>query len=268
MEEAGQRLKRARERLSLKYRDVEVYSQKIADRYRNSEYGISISRLSDFENRGALPNIYKLYSLCAIYRLEMSEVMRWFGVDPSLMPSDAAGIMSERTHLVGFGREGMSRVMSGEIQVPLSLDPGLDLQRTTFLSRFIQSWGVLPLMLVSAYEPKSYQYALIGAEDWFMFPVLQPGSLVLIDDTQKKVAEEGWTTEYDRPIYLLEHREGWLCAWCDVREDRLIALPHPSGLESPLVFSNAGEVEVVGQVVGVANRFRPLTRPRTRSAVG
>lgn len=266
MEEASQRLKRARERLSLKYRDVEEYSQRIADRYRNSEFSVSISRLSDFENRGAVPNIFKLYSLCAIYRLDMGEVMRWFGVDPSLMPSDAAGIVSDRTHLIGFGREGMSRVMSGEIQVPLSLDPGLDLQKTTFLSRFIQSWGVLPLMLVSAYEPKSYQYALVGADDWFMFPILQPGSLVLIDDTQKKIAEDGWSGEHDRPIYLLEHRSGWLCAWCSIRENRLIALPHPSGPDSPLVFSEADGVEVIGQVMGVANRFRTMTRPRTRSS--
>lgn len=265
MEEASQRLKRARERLSLKYREVEEFSQRIADRYRNDEFVISISRLSDFENRGAVPSIFKLYSLCVIYRLEMGEVLRWYGVDPSRMPSDAAEMVVERTHLVGFGREGMSRVASAEIQVPLSLDPGLDLQQTTFLSRFIQNWGVLPLMLVSGYEPKIYQYALIGEQDWYMFPILQPGSLVLIDDTRKKVAEDGWEGEHDRPIYLLEHREGWLCAWCDVNEDRLIALPHPSGQDSPRIFAGAGEVEVVGQVMGVANRFRTVTRPRPRS---
>lgn len=268
MEEASQRLKRARERLSLKYRDVEEFSQRIADRYKNNEFSISISRLSDFENRGAVPNIFKLYSLCAIYRLEMSEVMRWFGVDPSQLPADAAGIASERTHLIGFGREGMSRSMSGEIQVPLSLDPGLDLQKTTFLSRFIQNWGVLPLMLVTSYEPKSYRYALIGTDDWFMYPVLHPGSLLLIDDTQKRVAEDGWTGEHDRPIYLLEHRAGWICAWCDMKGDRLIALPHPSGPEKPVVFEGEGMVEVVGQVVGVANRFPATPRPKTRSTGG
>ena len=47
MLEPGLRLKQIRERLGLRYRDVEEFSQQIADRHRNSEFLIPISRLSD-----------------------------------------------------------------------------------------------------------------------------------------------------------------------------------------------------------------------------
>lgn len=268
MEEAGQKLKRSRERLGLKYRDVEEFSQQIADKKKNNEYIVTISRLSDIENRGAVPSIYKLYSMGVIYRIELGELLTWYGVQPAAMAKDSADFAIERTHLIGFGKDTLSRLETGEIQVPLSLDPGLDLEKTTFLSRFIQSWGVLPLMLVSGYNPKEYCYAVIGTGDWFMYPVLQPGSLVLVDETKKRVMADGWVDELDRPIYLLEHRTGWLCCWCNLQETQLFAIPHPSVPYAPLVFEYPDEVEVIGQVIGVANRLGEPVRPRTRAAAG
>ena len=80
MEFAGQRLRRARERLNLKFRDVELASQKIAERHNNQEFAVLISRLSDIESHGTLPSIYRLYSLCCIYRLDMNEALRWYGI--------------------------------------------------------------------------------------------------------------------------------------------------------------------------------------------
>src|SRR5205814_10051316 len=72
MEEAGQKLKRARERLNLRYRDVEEASNQIAARHNNDEFVIALSRLSDIENKGTVPTIYRLYSLCTIYRLDIN----------------------------------------------------------------------------------------------------------------------------------------------------------------------------------------------------
>ena len=63
MEDAGQKLRRARERLNLRVRDVEQASLKIADKYHNDEFAVLINRLSEIENHGLLPNIFKLYCL-------------------------------------------------------------------------------------------------------------------------------------------------------------------------------------------------------------
>jgi transcriptional regulator with XRE-family HTH domain len=266
MEDAGQKLKRARERLGLRYRDVEEYSQQIAERRKNSEYAIAISRLSDIENRGVVPTVFKLYSLCAIYRLDFSEALSWYGVPIAELPGDAMAVGPERSHSLGFSVGDQGFGPAGSVQVPLALDPGLDLSKTTFLSRLIQSWGVLPLMLLSRIDVKSYRYGFIGMNDWFMYPLLHPGSLVLVDETRRKIAAGGWTSEYDRPIYFIEHREGWLCGWAAVRNgNELLVLPHPASPAAPVSFPWPGGADLVGQVVGVANRIDPDRRPPARS---
>src|SRR5205823_3645162 len=182
MEEAGQKLKRARERLNLRYREVEEASIQIANRHKNDEFIIALSRLSDIENKGTVPSLYRLYSLCTIYRLDMNDVLEWYGINMSALPSDAASLDIEKTHLIGFNSNG-----HGDVNIPLSLDPGLDLRRTTFLSRMIQRWGKLPLSLLNGLEVKNLRYAFIGSEDWSMYPMLQPGSLILIDDNKRKI---------------------------------------------------------------------------------
>jgi len=63
MEDAGQKLRRARERLGFRVRDVELASQKIADKYGNLEFVVLINRISEIENKGLVPSIYKLYAL-------------------------------------------------------------------------------------------------------------------------------------------------------------------------------------------------------------
>jgi transcriptional regulator with XRE-family HTH domain len=261
MEEPGQKLRKRREELGLRVRDVEEASIQIAERRKNSEYIVIISRLSEIENRGTIPSIYRLYSLCSIYRLDLMEVLEWFGVDVSMMPADAACVEVSRTHMIGFkGNNG-----HGEVQLPLALDPGIDLKRTTFLSRMIQRWGRMPAMLLNGLDLKSHRYAYIGTEDWAMYPLIQPGSLVLIDETRHKILPGGWTNEFDRPIYFLEHRQGYVCGWCNLNEHQLVLQPHPASQCNPEVFGFPDEIDVIGQVTGVAMRLDQGKRRRTRS---
>jgi transcriptional regulator with XRE-family HTH domain len=264
MEEAGQRLKRVRERLDLRYRDVEEASVKIADRHNNSEFILGLSRLADIENKGTVPTLYRLYSLCAIYRLDPYEVMGWYGIDLSMLAADAALVEVERTHTIGFTDNG-----HGTVQVPLALDPGLDLRKTSYLSLMIQRWGRLPLMLLNGIDVEEHRYAFIGAEDWFMYPLLQPGSLVLIDETKRKVVSGGWSNEFDRPIYFLETRTGFACAWCTEANDQLILLPHPASPQAtPQIYRYPEDIEVVGQITGLAMRLDQAKKRRARSATG
>lgn len=261
MEDAGRKLKQARERLNLRYRDVEQASLRIAERHKNDEFAIALSRLADIENKGTVPSIYRLYSLCAIYRLDIVEVLQWYAVDLTQLPADAASIQLETTHLIGFQPSE-----HGVIQVPLSLDPGLDMRKTTYLSRMIQRWGTLPLMLLNGLDLRNHRYAFIGTEDWTMYPLLLPGSLVLIDETKRKIQRTGWSSELERPIYFLEHRSGYLCGWCSLDENQLVVLPHPASHQVPQVFAYPAEIDVIGQVTGVAMRLDQARRRRTRSS--
>lgn len=259
MEDARQKLKKVRERLGLKFRDVEEASLAIAARRNNDEFVINLSRLSDIENKGTVPSIYRLYTLCVIYRLELTEVLGWYGINLSALPADAASVELERTHLLGFHPE------EGDIQVPLSLDPGFDPRRTSYLSRVIQRWGTVPLLLLGNFDLKNHRYGLIGTEDWSMYPMLQPGSLVLIDETRRKVANSGWSNEFQRPIYFLEHRKGYSCCWCTLNESSIMLQPHPASMCSPEIFLYPDEIDVLGQVTGVAMLLNPGRRRRIRS---
>ncbi len=164
-----------------------------------------------------------------------------------------------QTHVVSIhGNAG------SEVLLPLSLDPGVDLRRTTYLSRMIQRWGRLPLMFLETLNLKEQRYALIGTEDWFMYPLLQPGTFVCIDDTQRKIATSGWSNEFERPIYFLEHRSGYACGWCSLNGDQLILQPHPASLCSPQIYNYPDEIDLIGQVSGIAMRLDQGRRRRTR----
>jgi hypothetical protein len=201
-----------------------------------------------------------MYTLCAIYRLDLAEVLEWYGVSLAELPGDATSVQHEGTHAIGFSSNG-----HGEISVPFSLDPGIDLKRTTFVSRFVQRWGKLPLMMLNGLDVRNNRYAFIGTQDWAMYPIIQPGSVVSIDDSRRKIVTGEWTNEFERPIYFLEHREGNCFGWCTLNETQLIVQAHPSSGYAPRVFTYPDEIDVLGQIVGVAMRLDQGLRRRTRS---
>jgi transcriptional regulator with XRE-family HTH domain len=265
MEDPGQKLRRRRERLNLRVRDVELASLKIADKYKNDDFAVLINRISEIENRNLVPSLHKIYSLCAIYRLSFHDVLEWYGISLGALPADSALVDVPQTHLVPF-EAGIHGSMSGEVLFPLALDPGLDLRRTTYLTQMIQRWGKLPLLFLESLDIKEQRYALIGTEDYSMYPLLQPGTFVSIDETQRKIVSSSWNNEFERPIYFFEHRQGFACGWASLNEDQLVILPHSLSGCSPQVFRYPDEIDLIGQVSGIAMRLDQGKRRRTRTA--
>jgi len=256
--DAGLKLKKVRERLGLRYRQVEHASNLIAQRRRNSDFVVGLSRLADIENKGVIPSIHRLYSLCAIYRLELADVLEWYGISVSEIWTDAGFVSPPKTHPIEI-RDGAR----GTVPLPLKLDPGLDLSKTTDLTRLIQQWGRVPLSLLDNLNLEEYRYAFIGAEDFMMYPLLRPGALVQIDESRRTIRNTGWSNEYERPIYFLELRERYVCSWCNLSGDQIILQPHSGSPCAPEVLHHPTGVDVVGQVVGVAMQIE-LTSPGTR----
>ena len=264
MEDPGQKLRRIRERLNLRVRDVELASLKIADKYHNDDFAVLINRVSEIENRNLVPSVHKLYSLCAIYRLDFQQVLEWYGISLGSLPADAASVDVPQTHLLSFHSDPAHGSVSGEVFLPLKLDPGLDLRRTTYLTRMIQRWGKLPLLFLESLNLKEQRYALIGTEDWFMYPLLQPGTFVSIDETQRKIANSGWNNEFERPIYFFEHRQGFACGWASLSGEQLTLISHPLSACSPQVYKYPTDIDLIGQVSGIAMRLDQARRRRTR----
>jgi len=254
MERAGLKLKRTRERLKLTYREVEEASQRIAAQFDNAEFAIALSRLADIENKGTVPTIYRIYSLCAIYRLDFDDVLAWYGA-----PLDQLATVALRTGLA----ETHVFQIKPNVTKPAEAAPAdfeIDSNKTTFLGHLLRGLGSAPLRFLDGGEARRYRYGLIGLEDRSMYPILHPGSLVIIDD-RARIATEEWANENERPIYFFEHRGGYVCGWCDLTGERLVVLPHPSSHQKPAVFRYPMEIDLVGRVVGAAAVWDPARRP-------
>jgi len=254
MDHPGERLRRVRERLQMTYRQVAEASRKVAERRGSREFSIGISRLADIENQGKAPTIFRLYSLCAIYKLSLEEVLRWYGVPTEQLAADALHTGLAVTHPLDLDH-------ADTVSVPQMKEASLDPKLTVYVSELIRRWGKMPFTYLNGIEAREFRYGWIGLEDWSMYPVLHPGTVVAIDDRRRKIAREGWTNEFDRPIYFLESRAGFRCAWCVLERGRLIVQPHPSSCQPASVFDWPREIDVVGQVVGAAMLLRHRKQP-------
>ena len=259
-DEPGRKLRRLRERLHLRYRDVEEASQRIAGRHGNDEFLVGLSRLADIENKGTTPSIYRLYSLCAIYGLDFTTALAWYGIELDRMTVDAAGLPLGETRPVDFRDTQPQKVEAQE-----QATEALDMTKTSYLTRISQHWGKLPLGLLDSLDVQRLRYAFVGTEDWTMFPVIPPGSFIQIDESKRRIAKDGWLHEYERPIYFVEHRTGYRCAWCTEKRGFLVVQPHALSHQQIEIFRYPGEAEVIGQVVGLTTRLDLAKRRRIRS---
>lgn len=264
----GQNLRALREQLGMTLRDVEIASNRIAQKHGNVEYSIIPSRLSDIETKGVFPTIFRLYSLAVIYRRDPREILSWFGIDFNDIASDLGLVQPPRSHF----SDALAGVSS--VQVPVRLDPSFDPRRTVNFGRMIEQWGLVPLAFLAQFTSCQYTYGYVGSEDLTMYPILPPGSFVQIDEAKSRVAEGQWHSEYERPIYFVETRNGHTCCWCTLGRDEIILQPHPLSPVPARVLRYPQEAEVIGQVVGVAMRlgeWQPLgdssQLPKERAAL-
>lgn len=244
----GFHLRTLREQLGLTMRDVETASSRVAARHGNDDFAISLSRLSDIETKGIVPSIYRLYTLAVIYRYDIRELMGWYGIDVNEAATDMTVAAPPKSHLAGV-LEG-----SLEVRMPVRMDPSFDLRRTANLGRMIEKWGVVPLAYLEQFTNSHYSYGYVGSEDFTMYPILQPGSFVQIDESKNKVLQGMWRSEYERPIYFVETRSGYTCCWCTLKGDQLVLQPHPLSPMQVRMLRHPQDAEVIGQVVGVAMR--------------
>ncbi len=85
-----------------------------------------------------------------------------------------------------------------------------------------------------------------------MYPLLPPGTFLQVDESRSQVQQRIWRSEYERPIYFVETREGYTCCWCSLKGDQIVLQPHPLSPVAVRVLRHPQEAEVVGQVVGIA----------------
>ncbi len=251
---AGEQLKALRRRLGMTTRQVEMFSQEVADAKTNPEFHISHAWLTNIENGEFTPSIYKLYTLSAIYRYKFADLLGFFGLRLDEMTKDILSIRLPTTHLIGKAVD-----LEGEgLSFPTHFKPEFKLEKTSLLSRMIENWGRIPVSMVSHLNFGKALYGYIGLEDFTLYPLLRPGSFVEIDSRQNKIKPVQWRTEFERPIYFVELRDTYICSWCELDGDQLTAVPHPQSKQEVRRFRYPAEAEIVGRVIAVAMRLVEL----------
>lgn len=259
---AGMSLRKIRDSLGLTMRDVENASVIISRQRCSPEYVIPPSRLSDIETKGVVPSVFRFYCLAAIYHRPSRELLRLYGIDLNETRADWDASRPAKTHRVVLERQDMC-------EMAVKLDPGLDLRKTSDLGRMVQQWGTVPFSFLGHLASQKYTYGFIGSEDLTMYPILQPGTFIQVDESKRVVVEQQWQSEYERPIYFVETDHGFTCCWCSLRLDSLVLQPHPLSSAPVRVLKHPQQVEMIGQMVGVAMRIgspRPCERQQPRES--
>jgi transcriptional regulator with XRE-family HTH domain len=249
-EQGGARLKQLRERLELTLREVEALSRRLAREKQNQDFFISRGWLNNVENGSYTPSIFKQYALGAIYHTHWSSIFSFFGLNLSDFGRDQAMFAPPKTQLATDLPETEDTIV-----VPLQARETLHLDRTNLLSKLVEIWGEVPVRLLQHLDLRNGVYGLVGISDKRMYPIIRPGSIVQIDQNQRKIANVKWDNEHDRPIYFLELRGEYLCSWCEMSGGYLSAVPHPNSKCEVRRFSYPREAEIVGRVVGVTMRL-------------
>ncbi len=253
----NEQMKELRSKLGITTRDVAEFSQRIAEAEGNPEFQISNAWLTQIENSDSVPSIFKLYSLSSIYRIKFTDLLSLYGVELQRLSQYQLSSSLPNTHLATLEVYDAERTVS----FPVRFDRSFELDSTNLLSRMVELWGEVPIALIQHLDIRHNQYGYIGLQDFTLHPLLRPGSFVQIDPRVRKVQPLRWRTEFDRPIYFVELRDGYACAWCDLLDGQLLLLPHPLSPCSVRRFNYGTDAEIVGQVTAVAMRLTDAPEP-------
>jgi hypothetical protein len=238
----GNNLRDARLRWKLSLREVEERSSQLAAQWQNPAYRISASWLDRVEREDRGLAATKLIVLAVIYGLTAEQMI-------ALCPESGAGPGHELSQI--SAPNATLLLSSGSLEqhakqwLPDSFltDPLPD--ATTLLP---SGQGILP---------SQYKRGVIGRRDRMLEPMIRGGSIVLIDTQKRAIAgRKEWTHEFDRPIYFLVTRVGYVSGFCelDKESDWLTLVPHPLSYETSKRWKYRKEIEVIGTVAGVLMR--------------
>jgi transcriptional regulator with XRE-family HTH domain len=238
----GARLREIRTRWGLSLRDIETRSLQFARASGNPDYQISASWLARLEREEHELTAAKLIVLAAIYNLTYEEVLGY--------PQPGSGLL------------GPSIGQSDPNATLLLEDGPMEEEAKSILPDGFTSdsppeeTALLPT--IAGLLPSPYRRAILGRRDRALDPMIRAGAILQVHTQKRAIApRRDWTHEFDRPIYLLFTRTGYVCGWCELDKEStwLTLLPHPLSHASSHRWRYKKEVEVVGQVVAVHMRL-------------
>jgi transcriptional regulator with XRE-family HTH domain len=238
MAHIGELLRVIRLEWGLTLREVMERSQVIAKIWGSSSHAVSYGHLAKVEKGEHDLTVDKFLSLSEIYSKSPETLLRAYRPQRGLtLFTDPLG-GPNLTHVITEGRLG---------------DRAMHFLPDDFGSAPIPDATTL-VPSAATIDRNRYRRVIVGHGDLTLSPLIRPGTILKIDTHKRAIASyREWSGEFDRPIYLLYTREGYMCAWCelDVASSWLTTVPHICSKTPHRHLRYGQEVEVVGRAVGL-----------------
>jgi transcriptional regulator with XRE-family HTH domain len=238
----GVQLRSIRLQGHLSLREVEERSLRFAQEKGSQSYQVSAGWLNRLEREEHELTVNKLIALAHIYNLAIEQLIR------SIYPRDA-----ESLSLRQLSSPNASMLLT---EGPLEEQAKYLLPDTLSLDQPPDETALLASENSSSLAP--YRRGIIGKRDCTMNPMIPAGSIVYIDTQSRAISSSrDWKHEFQRPIYFLMTREGYVCGWCelDKNSEWLTLISHPLSPASSRQWRYRKEVESIGRVTFVAIRL-------------
>jgi hypothetical protein len=238
----GNKLRAFRLQWQLTLREVEERSAGLAQQWGTPAYKISASWLDRVEREDRGLSATKLIVLAVIYSLTADQMI-------ALCPASSAELSHQ-----------LDSVSTPNATLLLAQGPLEQHARNWLPDSFLadpppDATALLPPL--PGMSPSHYRRGVIGRQDRMLDPMIRAGSIVLIDTQKRAIANRReWTHEFDRPIYFLITRTGYVSGFCELDKEStwLTLVPHPLSYETSKRWKFRKEIEVIGTVAGVLAR--------------
>src|SRR5262249_58727804 len=119
------------------------------------------------------------------------------------------------------------------------------------IAELVTLWGHVPVALLPHLNRRNCRYGVVGLSDYTMYPLVRPGSFVRVEKPKRSPRGGSYSSEYQRPIYFIEHRTGYICSWCEIHGNRQLSIPHPLSPCSTREFAYPDDAEIAGVVTAI-----------------
>jgi hypothetical protein len=130
--------------------------------------------------------------------------------------------------------------------------------------RLLTAWSSVPLLLMLENDWARGPLVIIGLSDYMMWPLLPPGTLLRLDRKRRTIDDGTWS-EFERPVYLIEHKDRFWCCHAQRKGQALLLISHAESPCPPSISILSSEAKVRGQLTPI---FRPLATRGSASGRG
>jgi hypothetical protein len=238
-------LRKSRQRAGLSFRQASAMSRKLAQELGDEKYSIAIGSLSDYESAEAPPrHIHKVVTLCTLYSIGFWHFLEASGLaihklGQRAIPDD----LTESAHRAARSRR-KDRTSRGS-------------KGGSFLSILVDRFEEIPLFLHNALpelcgmsRPALRDVFWVGEQE-FRAP-LRGAAFLVVNQRMKTPFVGKSEPEWKQPVYLLARRDGsYFCGRFALAGNTKVLHPLSARSPTPRPHENAGDAEIVGQVVTV-----------------